>query len=89
MLFRSQASVDHRPCLHIQVVHPTRAKEFSFHLANIYIDSELHMPIRIETYDWPKNATDEPVLQEEFTFTRLKLNVGLVDADFSPSVLER
>jgi hypothetical protein len=87
--FFHQASVDHRPCLHIQVVHPTRAKEFSFHLANIYIDSELHMPIRIETYDWPKNATDEPVLQEEFTFTRLKLNVGLVDADFSPSVLER
>lgn len=87
--FFHQASVDDRPCLHIQVVHPTRAKEFSFHVANIYIDSELHMPIRIETYDWPKNAADEPVLQEEFTFTRLKLNVGLVDADFSPSVLER
>ncbi len=86
--FFHQASVDNRPCLHIQVVHPTRAEHFSYHIANIYIDSELHMPIRVETYDWPKEGHDEPILQEEFTFTRLRLNVGLSDADFSPSVLE-
>jgi hypothetical protein len=86
--FFDQASVDNRPCLHIQVVHPTRARHFSYHLASIYIDSELHMPIRVETYDWPKDGDDKPILQEEFTFTRLKLNVGLSDADFSPSVLD-
>jgi len=87
--FFEDASVDKRPCLHIQVVHPTPGEDFSYHMANIYIDNELHMPIRIETYDWPRQGDDERVLQEEFTFTRLKLNVGLTDADFSPAVLEK
>jgi len=75
--------------LHIQVVHPTRAENLSCHMANIYIDSELHMPIRVEIYDWPKDGDDQPILQEEFTFTRLKLNVGLSNADFALSVLDR
>lgn len=86
--FFHEASVDDRPCLHIQVVHPERHEDVSYHMANIYIDNELQMPIRVETYDWPKEDGDPLVLQEEFTFTRLKLNVGLTDTDFSPSVLE-
>jgi len=86
--FFHDASVEERPCLHIQVVHAERHEDFSYHMANIYIDNQLHMPIRIETYDWPKEGEDEPVLQEEYTFTRLHLNVGLTDADFSPSLLE-
>ena len=89
LTFFHQASINKRPCLHIQVVHPKRANNLSCHLANIYIDSELHMPIRIETYDWPKEGDDKPILEEEFTFTRLQLNVGLSDADFGPSVLDR
>ena len=86
--FFEQASVDERPCMHVQVVHPNRREGFNYHLANIYLDNELHMPIRVETYDWPDQAGDEPVLQEEYTLTRLKLNVGLTDADFSPSILK-
>lgn len=85
--FFNEASVDDRPCLHIQVTHPVKHENFSYHVANIYIDNELHMPIRIETYSWPKEGEDKLILEEEFTFTRLKLNVGLTDADFSPSVL--
>ncbi|MDP6058804.1 MAG: DUF1571 domain-containing protein, partial [Pirellulaceae bacterium] len=60
-----------------------------YHIANIYIDSELHMPIRVETHGWPKDGDTKPVLEEEYTLTRLRLNVGLTDADFSPSVLDR
>ena len=40
-----------------------------------------------ETYDWPKESDDRPVLQEEYTLTRLRLNVGLTEEDFKPSVL--
>ena len=85
--FFRQASVNDRPCLHVQVVHPVRREGFTYHLANIYLDSELHMPIRIETFDWPEEGDDQPVLQEEYTLTRLRLNVGLTAADFRPSVL--
>ena len=87
--FFHQASVENRPCLHIQVVHPTRQEQFTYHMANLYIDNELHMPIRVEIYDWPKDGDAKPVLEEEYTLTRLQLNVGLTDADFSPSVLDR
>ena len=86
--FFREASVNNRPCLHVQVVHPMRQVGFTYHLANIYLDSELHMPIRIEIYDWPDEEEDGPALQEEYTLTRLRLNVGLTDADFSPSVLK-
>ncbi len=58
-------------------------------MANIYIDNVLHMPIRVEIYDWPKEGDSKPVLEEEYTLTRLRLNVGLTEADFSPSVLGR
>ncbi|MDP7303599.1 MAG: DUF1571 domain-containing protein, partial [Pirellulaceae bacterium] len=72
--FFRQASVEDRPCLHIQVVHPTRHEQFTYHIANIYIDSELHMPIRVETHGWPKDGDTKPVLEEEYTLTRLRLN---------------
>jgi len=84
--FFREASVNNRSCLHIRVTHPAQLDKFVYHQANIYIDDELQMPIRVETFDWPKD--DEKVLEEEYTLTRLKLNVGLTDADFSPAVLE-
>jgi hypothetical protein len=86
--FFRNAKVEGRPCTRIQVVHPQRGEGLSFHLANVYVDDELHVPVRVEGYDWPAAGATEPPLLEEYSFTRLRLNVGLGNADFAPSLIE-
>jgi hypothetical protein len=50
------------------------------------VDDELNIPVRYESYDWPKtpgaalNRAED--LFEEYTYTDLKLNNGFTDADF-------
>ena len=80
--------MDGRPCTRIQVVHPQHGEGLSFHLANVYVDDELNVPVRVEGYDWPASGSTEPPLLEEYSFTRLRLNVGLGNADFAPSLVE-
>jgi hypothetical protein len=82
--FFKGAKVQDRSCTCIQVVHPVPRKNFRFHLARIYIDDEYQIPIRYESYDWPQKEGGQPVLLEEYTYTKLKLNVGLKDSDFDP-----
>ena len=40
------------------------------------------MPIRYESYDWPRGEGHQPELMEEYTYLNLKLNNGFTDADF-------
>ncbi len=68
----------------IQVSHPNPRREFLFNMARIYIDDEQRIPVRYESYDWPKTAGGKPELIEEYTYLNIKLNVGLTDADFDP-----
>jgi hypothetical protein len=86
--FFRDAKVEGRLCTRIRVVHPRRQENLSFHVANVYVDDELHVPIRVEGYDWPRGDSTEPRLVEEYTFTRLRLNVGLTDADFDRSLIQ-
>ncbi|MBL9123997.1 MAG: DUF1571 domain-containing protein [Planctomycetaceae bacterium] len=71
-----------RPCTCIQVTHPVPRRNFLFHLARIYIDEELRVPIRYESYDWPTQPGGQPLLMEEYTYQNLKLNNGFSDIDF-------
>jgi outer membrane lipoprotein-sorting protein len=71
-----------RECTMIQVVHPVSRRNFTFHIARIYVDKELNLPIRYESYDWPRKAGETPTLLEAYTYLNLKLNVGLTDLDF-------
>jgi hypothetical protein len=77
------AKVDQRPCTVIQVVHPVPRDQFRFHIARIYVDNELGMPTRYESYDWPAEPGGEPRLIEEYTYLHLKPNNGFTDLDFS------
>jgi hypothetical protein len=81
--FIQGAKVNNRTCTCIQVVHPVPRRNFLFHLARIYVDDELQLPIRYEAYDWPAPGTNQPQLNEEYTFLNVKLNNGFTDADFS------
>jgi hypothetical protein len=78
------AKVDKRVCTAIEVVHPEPRPEFRFHLARIFVDDQLKVPIRYESYGWPSEAGGRPKLMEEYTYLDLKLNNGLTDRDFSP-----
>jgi hypothetical protein len=76
------AKINDRTCTCIQVMHPTPRKNFLFHVARIFVDDELNVPVRYESYDWPKEAGAAPELIEEYTYLNVKLNNGFTDEDF-------
>ena len=66
-------------------MHPVKRRDFLFHIARIFVDKELMVPLRYEAYDWPAKPGEPPPLLESYTYARLKLNPGLTDADFDPN----
>ncbi len=78
----SRASVDGRRCTVMEVRHPFRRDYFRYHVARLFVDDELRLPIRYASYDWPEQPGGDPRLVEEYTYLDLKLNVPLSDWDF-------
>lgn len=76
------AKINGRVCTVIEVTHPVRRDYFRYHLARIFIDDELALPIRYASYDWPEEENGQPPLLEEYTYLNLELNAGLSDGDF-------
>ena len=72
-----------RVCTVLNVCHPQQLPGYEFHLAQIFIDDALQVPIRYASYSWP-TAPEEQTgkVIEEYTYLNLKLNVGLTDDDF-------
>ena len=80
--FDSEMMIGGRPCLMIESIHPVRQPQFLFHKVRLFVDSELKLPIRFEAYDWPRHQGAVAELVEEYSYSNLKLNVGLGDEDF-------
>jgi hypothetical protein len=78
------AKVGDRDCTSITVMHPAKRKAFIYHIARIFVDNELMVPVHYEAYDWPDKPGDPPLLLERYTYTNLKLNPDLTDAEFDP-----
>jgi hypothetical protein len=76
--------VNGRPCKVVQIKHPYRDDQFRYHIAHIFIDNELQIPIRYACYGWPDTDGGVPPLLEEYTYLDLNLNVGLTQRDFDP-----
>jgi hypothetical protein len=76
------AKINGRSTTCVQVVHPVPRKNFLFHIARIFVDDEMNVPLRYESYDWPKEPGAAPELIEEYTYLNVKLNNGFTDADF-------
>lgn len=79
------AKVKDRVCTVVQVVHPVQRPHFDFCLARIFFDKDLKVPIRYTAWSWPVEKGGDPVLEEEYTYTNLKVNVGLTEGDFDPN----
>ncbi|MGD0900636.1 MAG: DUF1571 domain-containing protein [Thermoguttaceae bacterium] len=80
--FFKGAKINDRVCTCTQVIHPVPRRNFLFHIARIFVDDELNLPIHYEAYDWPKKAGGAPELLEQYTYLNLKLNAGLTNDDF-------
>ncbi len=78
------ARVGDRTCTMVQVTHPVPHANFEFYRAQVFFDDELNLPIRYASWTWPKEPGTEPTLQEEYTYTKVQVNVSLSDLDFDP-----
>lgn len=81
------AKINDRPCEMLRITHPLRRDGLQFFSASMSIDSELHVPVRFDVYDWPEAPGQQPPLMAEFTYTNVTLNANLDDAIFAPSIL--
>jgi hypothetical protein len=83
--FKPGAKINGRSCTVLQVKHPVQRPHFEFNIAQIFIDDENKLPIRYAAYYWPTDPAEKlGQVLEEYTYLDLKLNPGLVDADFDP-----
>ena len=80
--FYQGAKINKRSATCIQVTHPVPRKNFRFNKALVFVDDELNIPVRYESYDWPETQGGPPQLLEEYTYTDVKINNGFTDADF-------
>ncbi|MEM8734193.1 MAG: DUF1571 domain-containing protein [Planctomycetota bacterium] len=82
--FHKGAKVRDRSCTVLTVRHAEQRPCFDFCEAQIFIDDELNIPIRYCAYEWPRTQGGEKQLLEEYTYMKVKTNVGLKDIDFDP-----
>jgi len=81
------AKINGRECTVIRITHPQPMQGLEFHQANVFVDDELHAPVRVDYSDWPKIEGRPAPLIAEYTYTNLKLNVDLPDSTFSTARL--
>jgi hypothetical protein len=74
-----------RRCTRVEAVHPSSANgQFQNYRTVVYFDKELHLPIRIEMYDWPRRGGNPGGdLNESYSYLNPRFNVGLTDAHFN------
>jgi hypothetical protein len=77
------AKIDGRLCAGIEVRHPAPRDHFRYHIARVFIDKQLHVPIHFSSFTWPTEPGGAPILLEQYTYRNVKLNVGLTDEDFA------
>jgi hypothetical protein len=81
--FYPDARLGGRPCQVIESTHPHPRRQFKFHLTRLFIDSESKLPVRVEQYGFPLRPGGTPVLEELYSYSNIRANVGLTDRDFS------
>lgn len=80
--FYPNAKLGETNCQVIESSHPSPKKQFKFHRTRLFLDKETKLPIRVEQYGFPAGASGNAPLIEEYTYTKIRTNVGLGDYDF-------
>jgi hypothetical protein len=75
---------DGRRCTRVETLHPANPNgHFLYYRDVVYFDKATHLPIRLEFYDWPRQPGDPGQLVEIYSFTKMRVNVGLGDEVFN------
>ncbi len=85
VVLRGDQTFDARRCTMIEATHPHKQPEFMFYRVRLFIDDELGLPIHFEAYDWPSSPETPAEVVEVYTYSHLRVNVGLSDLDFDVS----
>ncbi len=73
-----------RRCMRVETIHPTNGNgRFNYYRDVVYFDKQTHLPIRLEFYDWPRQAGDPGQLVESYSFANMRINIGLGDEVFN------
>jgi hypothetical protein len=83
------AKINGRRCEVVRVRHLIRQPGLTFHQANVFIDAELHIPVRIDASDWPTEPGGECPLLAEYTYTDVQLNVDFPESTFDEPRLKK
>jgi hypothetical protein len=78
----ANASIGGRKTTMVQIVHPTARQDFKHHVARIFFDNELRVPIHYDAFLWPTEAGGKPPLEESYTYQNLKVNNNFTARDF-------
>ena len=79
----SDYKFDNRDCWRIETTHLAKQPQFYSYRGVIYLEKNSKYPLRNENYHWPvQGGNPAGELMESFSYTGLKFNVGLKDADF-------
>lgn len=76
------AKIGDHVCDMFEVTYPKRRADVDFYRTRVFFSQEMNMPIRYVSWSWPDKSGDEPLLEEEYTYLDVKVNVGLRDLDF-------
>ena len=74
--------INGRPSTAVRVIHPMQKDHLEFHIAGMFIDNQFQIPTRFEIYQWPTKEDGKPLLEAEFTYVDLKVNIDLPDSAF-------
>jgi len=82
--YLEDAKINGRPATGIVIKNQAADSDSDFYEARVFVDNELNLPIHYEAYA-PPVKEGQPRLLEQYTYTKLQLNVGYTDADFDPN----
>lgn len=73
-----------RACTRIETIHPDRyAGAYYGYRCVLWLDKTTHLPVGVETYDWPRPGSAEGGdLLEWYRYLDLRCNIGLGDDAF-------
>ena len=81
--YLEDVKINGRPATGIVIKNHMADSDSDFYEARVFVDNELNLPIHYEAYA-PPVKEGQPRLLEQYTYTKLRLNVGYTDADFDP-----
>jgi hypothetical protein len=65
--------------------HSNETGERPFQHVEIWYDPETGFPLRIESYEWARDANGDPVLAEKYHYHDVDIHAKLTDIDFDPA----